>query len=250
MRTVGEVAQLAGVTVRLLHHYDEVGVLSPVARSDAGYRLYGYEDLERLQEILVWRQLGFSLGEIKALLDDPSHDRRAALQRQRELVQSELGRLGAVGRALDAAIEALDGGTQVKETTMFEGFDQSQYEEEVRDRWGHTEAYAQSARRAAQHSEADWETIRREGERNVRSFVALLEAGEPADGAAARALAEEHREHISRWFYECSPAMHLGLAELYVTDPRFTESYEHQAAGLAQYVHDAIVAASQASIAT
>jgi DNA-binding transcriptional MerR regulator len=92
MKTVGEVAALARVTVRMPHHYDEIGVLSPSARSDAGYRLYSFEDLERLQEILVWRQLGFPLAEIKALIDDPSHDRASALRRQRELVESELGR--------------------------------------------------------------------------------------------------------------------------------------------------------------
>jgi DNA-binding transcriptional MerR regulator len=86
MRTVGEVAKLAGVTVRTLHHYDEIGLLSPGVRSDAAYRLYSYEDLIRLQEILVWRQLGFSLAETQALLDDPGYDRANALRRQRELV--------------------------------------------------------------------------------------------------------------------------------------------------------------------
>ena len=86
MKTVGEVAELAGVTVRTLHHYDELGLLSPSERSGAGYRLYSHDDLERLQEILIWRQLGFSLVEIVSLLDDPGHDRLAALERQRELV--------------------------------------------------------------------------------------------------------------------------------------------------------------------
>ena len=78
MRTVSEVSELANVTVRTLHHYDEIGLLSPAARSDAGYRLYSRADLERLQEILVWRQLGFSLTEIRRLLDDPGHDRLGA----------------------------------------------------------------------------------------------------------------------------------------------------------------------------
>ncbi len=242
MRTVGEVAELAGVTVRLLHHYDAIGVLSPSGRSDAGYRLYSYADLERLQEILVWRQLGFPLAEIKALLDDRTYGRAQALQRQRSLVESELGRLGAVARALDEALAALADGTNVKETSMFEGFDNSQYEDEVRARWGDTEAYAQSAQRAASYGDAEWGLIHSQAEELNRSFVALHAAGEPADGAAARELAERHRRHISRWFYDCSPAFHRGLAEMYVADPRFEENYERRAAGLARYVHDAIVA--------
>ncbi len=92
MRTVSEVSELARVTVRTLHHYDEIGLLSPSDRSAAGYRLYSYEDLMRLQEILVWRALGFSLVEIQGLLDDPEHDQLSALRRQRELVERDLER--------------------------------------------------------------------------------------------------------------------------------------------------------------
>jgi DNA-binding transcriptional MerR regulator len=246
MRTVGEVSELAGVSVRTLHHYDEIGVLSPDARSDAGYRLYSHEDLERLQEILVWRALGFSLAEIKALLDDPSYDRGEALLRQRELVGGELERLGAMARALDAALAAhLDGG-QVEDRTMFEGFDNSQYEDEARERWGGTEAYRESARRTAAYGPDEWAEIKSEGDEITEAFVALLVAGSPADGAAARAVAERHRRHISRWFYECPPAVHVGLAEMYMADQRFTETYERRSAGLARYVHDAIVASATA----
>jgi DNA-binding transcriptional MerR regulator len=242
MKTVGEVAALAGVTVRTLHHYDELGLLSPSGRSEAGYRLYSYDDLTRLREVLTWRTLGFSLTEIAALLDDPGHDRLAALQRQRELIERELDRLGALAGAVDAAIAAHRNGTELEVTTMFDGFDPSEYEDEARERWGHTDAYRESARRAAQYGESEWQQIRREAEEIVREMVALMRAGEPADGAAARTLAERHRQHISRWFYPCSTRMHRGLAEMYVADPRFTETYEREAEGLAAYVHDAIVA--------
>ncbi len=141
MRTVGELSRVAGVTVRTLHHYDEIGLLSPSGRSEAGYRLYDYEDLTRLQEILVWRQLGFSLQEIRPLLDDPAHDRAAALRQQRELVELELERLGATARALDAALDAEEKGTEMEVGDMFKDFDRSEYEEEARERWGHTDAY-------------------------------------------------------------------------------------------------------------
>jgi DNA-binding transcriptional MerR regulator len=246
MKTVGQVAALAGVTVRTLHHYDELGLLSPTGRSEAGYRLYSYDDLARLREILIWRTLGFPLTEIAALLDDPGHDRLAALERQRELIEREIERLGALAAAVDDAIAAHVDGTRLEETTMFDGFDPSEYEEEARERWGHTDAYRESARRAAQYGEADWREIRAEAEAITRELVALMHADQPADGQAARALTERHRRHISRWFYPCSPAMHRALGEMYVDDERFTQTYEREAAGLAAYFRDAIVAGADA----
>jgi DNA-binding transcriptional MerR regulator len=248
MKTVGEVAELAGVTVRTLHHYDELGLLSPSGRSDAGYRLYSYDDLARLREILIWRTLGFALTEIASLLDDPGHDRLAALERQRELIAREVDRLGALAVAVDAAIVAQRNGAELEVETMFEGFDPSEYEEEARERWGQTDAYKESARRGASYGEAEWAEIRAEAEAIVRELIVLMRGREPADGQGPRALAERHRQHISRWFYPCSPQMHRGLAEMYVADERFTQTYERQAEGLAAYFHDAIVAeADQAS---
>ena len=246
MKSVGEVAGLAGVTVRALHHYDERGLLSPSGRSESGYRQYSYDDLARLREILIWRQLGFSLSEIGSLLDDPGHDRLVALERQRELIEREIGRLGGLAAAVDAAIAAHQNGAEMEVATMFEGFDPSEYEDEARERWGHTDAYQESARRTREYGEAEWGEIRREAEAIVRELVALMQAGEPADGPAARALAERHRQHISRWFYPCSPQMHRGLAEMYIADERFARTYEREAEGLAAYVHDAILANADA----
>lgn len=246
MKTVGEVSQATGVTVRTLHHYDEIGLLSPRERSEAGYRLYSYHDLERLQEVLVWRQLGFSLQEIKALLDEPDYDRGSALDRQRELVQHDLERLSATARALDEAIEAHRSGIRQRVEKMFESFDNSQLEDETRRRWGNTEAYRQSRKRAARYGAAEWAEIRAEAEERLRALAELMRAGEPASGERARTAAERHRQHIDRWFYECSPQMHRGLANLFVTDGRFKRNYEQVAEGLAQYVHDAIVANSEA----
>jgi len=242
MKTVGEVAELAHVSVRTLHHYNELGLLAPSERSESGYRLYSYDDVARLQEILIWRQLGFSLTEIKSLLDDPEYDRIHALERQRELVEREIDRLGAVAAAVDAALMAHRNGKLIEEARMFEGFDPTEYEDEVRSRWGDTEAYKESARRAQAYSEEAWLQIRRESSEIVRDLGAAMRAGSPADGPAARALAERHREHISRWFYPCSPQMHRGLAEMYIADERFTRTYEREAEGLAAYFHGAIVA--------
>jgi MerR family transcriptional regulator, thiopeptide resistance regulator len=165
MRTVGEVSKLSGVSVRALHHYDEIGLLSPSERSDAGYRLYSHADLQRLQETLGWRALGFGLGEIAPLLDEPGRDRGAALRRQPELVEAELGRLGALVRALDRALAAHELATEQEEQSMFAGFDHAQYEDEARERWGDTDAYRESARRAAGYGAEEWAVIRATYER-------------------------------------------------------------------------------------
>ncbi len=242
MRTIGEVAELAGVSVRTLRHYDEIGLLVPSARTQAGYRLYERTDLERLQEILVWRQLGFALAEIQTMLATPDHDRVAAIRRQRALAERERERLGALIRALDAALAAQQNGTELEEAKMFDGFDHAEFEAEARERWGHTEAYAESARRTAAYGEQQWDAIREQNEQIVRDFAELLGGGEPADGPEARAAAERHRQHITTWFYECSPAMHRGLGEMYAADERFARNYDQVAPGLAAYVRDAITA--------
>jgi DNA-binding transcriptional MerR regulator len=121
MWTVREVAELAGVTVRALHHYDEIGLLKPSGRSESGSRLYSHGDLVRLQEIVAWRQLGFSLREVQELIDRPDHDRAAALRRQRALAQEQLARVMALADALDIAIAAHDNQQPLKQETMFEG---------------------------------------------------------------------------------------------------------------------------------
>ncbi len=241
MRTVGQVSELTGVTVRTLHHYDEIGLLSPGGRSEAGYRLYAREDLERLREVLVWRALGFSLAEIAELLDDAAHDRIGALRRQRDLVRRDLERLGSIARAIDLALHAHQNGTVLEEVSMFEDFDPSEYEDEARERWGHTDAYRESARRSKGYGEREWNEIRAESERIVADFAALLRAGEPATGEAAREVAERHRRQISRWFYPCSYEMHCGLAEMYIADPRFAANYDRTQDGLAGFVHDAVL---------
>ncbi|MDQ6815888.1 MAG: MerR family transcriptional regulator [Actinomycetota bacterium] len=243
MRTVGEVSELAGVSVRALHHYDEVGLLSPSGRSDAGYRLYSHADLSRLQEILVWRQLGLSLAEIRAVLDEAC-DRVHVLRRQRELVGREVERLSGVAMALDAAIATEESGVRPEEETMFEGLDHSEFEDEARERWGDTAAYRESARRTAAYGAHDWDAIQAEAQEIVAEFADLMRAGERASGEPAVALAERHRRHIARWFYPCLPDQHRALGEMYVADQRFARKYDSVADGLAAFVRDAIAASA------
>ena len=242
MKTVGEVSALVGVTVRTLHHYDERGLLSPSGRTDSGYRLYSERDLERLQEILGWRALGFSLDEIGELLDEVGHNRVSALRTQRELVDAELARLAGLARALDRAIATIEHGDKQQEEKMFTGFDPSQYEDEARERWGRTDAYKESTRRVASYREEQWGEIKAQAHEIEQLFAELKRSGKPADGEPARAAAEQARLHIDRWFYPCSREMHRALGEMYVTDPRFAANYEKVEPGLTAYVRDAIVA--------
>jgi DNA-binding transcriptional MerR regulator len=242
---VGEVAALAGVTVRTLHHYDRIGLLSPSGRSAAGYRQYAPIDLDRLHQVLLYRELGFPLEDIATLLDDPSADPEAHLRRQHVLLRERLERTSAMVAAVEKEMEARSMGIALSPEERFEVFgehDPAQYEAEVEERWGETDAYAQSKRKTAAYSKDDWLRINTEGEDVESRFGAALKAGVPADSEQAMDVAEEHRQQISRNFYDCSPEMHAGLGRMYVEDERFTAHYEQIAPGLAQYVSTAVQA--------
>jgi MerR family transcriptional regulator, thiopeptide resistance regulator len=243
--SVGELAQLAGVTVRTLHHYDEIGLLTPMDRTRAGYRRYTPADAERLHRILVYRQLGFDLARIAEILDDPDTDAMQHLRRQHELLRSEQRRLDGVIRSVEALMNAKKTGIDLTPDEMrevFGSFDPGQHADEAEERWGGTEAYRESQRRAASYDKAKWLEIRDEADAIHRELAAALADGQPADGPAAMDLAERHRQHIGRWFYDCTVEIHAGLAEMYVADPRFAQTYETIAPGLSRYLRDAIQA--------
>ncbi len=236
--TVSEVARLTGVSVRTLHHYDEIGLLRPSGRSQAGYRLYHPGDLERLQQVLFFRELEFPLEQIARILGDPDFDVGAALRTQRQLLAEQAVKMTALVGAVDAALARLEKGTIMKQqevTELFQGFDPAKYDEEARQRWGQTEAYRESRRRTAGYTKRDWEAIKREADEIYQRLAALLDGGVAPTGAAAMDAAEAHRQHVERWFYPCAKAMHRGLGELYVNDARFTGNIDRWRAGLAAY---------------
>ena len=224
--TVGAVARLAGVTVRTLHHYDEIGLLTPGARTDAGYRRYGEPDLDRLQRILFYRELGFGLDQIRDVMAEGRGSPLGHLRRQHGLLVERIGRLERMVLAVEREMEARSMGI-------------SHTPEE---RWGGTEPYKESQRRTARYTKADWERIKAQGKAAIDQVLAAMSGGKPADSPEAMAGAEAHRMQIIDAFYECSYEMHVGLAEMYIADPRFTATYEKTAPGLAQYLHDAIKA--------
>ncbi|NYF57129.1 MerR family transcriptional regulator [Micromonospora purpureochromogenes] len=241
--TVGQVAKAARVTVRTLHHYDEIGLLSPSGRTAAGYRRYDDADLERLQHIRFYRELGFPLEEIAAILDDPTADPAAHLRRQHELLSGRIGKLQEMVTAIELAMEARRMNINLTPEERFEvfgDFDPDAHAEEAEQRWGGTDAYQESNRRVARYSKEDWLRNKAENEDWGRRFVEVMASGAAADSPEAMALAEEHRQLIGRWFYDCSYEIHTGLADMYMADPRFTAHYEAIAPGMAAYLHEAI----------
>lgn len=236
--TVGALARLAKVSVRTLHHCEEIGLLPPSGRSETGYRQYTRGDLERLQQVLAFRELGFPLKEILRIMLDPSFDRAEALRRQRTLLAEKAERTKAMAGAVDAALETLERGTAMDPDDMFEvfgDFDPAEYEEEARGRWGHTAAYAESARRTARYTKADWLRIKQESEAISQAFVEALDAGlDPAE-PAVQTVVERHWRHLETYFYTPTPEMYAGLGDLYISDPRFTKNIDEAREGLAAY---------------
>jgi DNA-binding transcriptional MerR regulator len=243
--TVGDVARLSGVSVRTLHHYDEIGLLVPGGRSPAGYRLYSAADLQRLQQIMLYRELEFGLEEIAEMLADAGADTDEHLRRQHQLLRGRRDRVIALLGAIEREMEARKMGISLTPEEQFEIFGTDNMDEvtaEAEQRWGDTDAWRESRRRAAAYSRQDWIAIKAEADANIAGFAEAIRAGEPADGSAAMDLAEEHRQHLTRWFYDCDYGMHRGLAELYVSDPRYMAAYDEIEPGFSQYVHDAILA--------
>lgn len=254
--TVGELAAMAGVSVRTLHHYDRIGLLAPSARSASGYRLYGEGDLERLRQVLFYRELDFGLDDIAAMLADSGVTVDDHLRRQHRLFRDRIARDHALLGAIEKEIEARAMGVSLSPEEQFElfgengpkSFGDGEWAREAEKRWGETEAWAESKRRTCAYTKEDWVRIKHEADANVAEFAAAMSAGVPAESPRAMAAAEAHRQHICRWFYDCGYDIHRCLGQMYVDDERFTANYEQVAVGLAQYVRDAVVANADAHV--
>jgi len=245
--TVGEVSTLLGVSVRALHHWDESGLVHPSQRSAAGYRLYSEADIMRIQQVLVYRQTGMSLADIKAVLDEPGADALTHLRRQRELVQGQISHLQHKLSSIDMVIDIHQLGARISVAEMAEiwGTDWDPvYVEEARARWGDTPEWAESYQRKARMSRADWE---RAHEETVALESALAEAmrnGVEPGSPEANALARWHRKDFNRWF-EVSTSKQVIIARSYVVDERYARYYDKRAPGLAAWLKDVIDACAR-----
>ncbi len=238
MYTVGELARLTGVTVRALHHYDAIGLVRPSQRSAAGYRLYGDADVLRLQQVLLFRELGLPLDAIAGAIAEA--DPLELLRHHRAALLEKRGRLDAIVASVDRAIAHHEGKTTMTPTELFDGFDP--HADEAREKWGDTDAYRESARRTKRYTKADWATIRAEADAIYRGIAEQRASGAAPGDPAVQELVEQHRLHIDRWFYPCSKEMQRGLGEMYVADPRFTANLDGaHGEGFASFLRDSIL---------
>jgi MerR family transcriptional regulator, thiopeptide resistance regulator len=248
---IGELASLARVTVRTLHHYDEIGLLRPSGRTVAGHRRYSRTDAERLRQILVYRELDFGLEAISSMLADPGPGVEAHLRTQHRLLRARLDSDRALLKALEKELEARTMGMALTPEEQFEVFGTDkvggEWAAEAQQRWGDTDAWRESQRRAAMYTKDDWAEMKAQSNATLRAYADAFSSGIPAASEHAMALAEDNRRFISRWFYECSHLMQRNLAEMYIADERFRATYDGVTPGLAQYVHDAIIANADAN---
>jgi len=246
--TVGQAAALVGVSVKTLHHWDEVGLVRPSSRTAAGYRVYSGEDIARVHRVLVYRELGFELAAIGRLLDDPDLDAREHLHRQRSQLLERIGRLERMVGAVDRMLEASRRGillTPREQVEIFGDTWRPEWAEEAKRRWGDTAQWRQYAERAATMSPLDWKAHAADVDALHAELAGAARAGIDPGSERARELAERHREQMSTYF-DCTHSMHACLARRYTEEAEFAEYYEAMAPGLSRWLRGAVFANARA----
>ncbi len=242
---VKEVAELGGVSIRTLHHYDKIGLLKPDAISPAGYRLYTERNLEHLQQILFFKELDFSLQVIKAMINSPSFDRKHALSSHKDLLIKKKLRLEKIISSIDNTIETLEGGKTMNKKEMFTAFDMTdieqhkeKYAQEVKEKYGKSEAYKESEEKTSKYSKEDWAVIMQEGSDIYKRAAALMNK-KPSDPKVQETVGDL-RKYITKHFYNCTPEIFRGLGDMYVQDERFTKNIDQYKEGLAKFLREAM----------
>jgi len=239
--TVKKLARLAGVSVRTLHHYDQIGLLKPSGRSAAGYRLYAEKDLLHLQQILFYRELGFSLADIQTLLSRPSFDPLRALQEHRLALQRQAERVERLIQTVDKTIQYLtEEKVELNDEELYEGFTQEQverYQREVYERYDPA-LVDESFRRVRKMSKEQWQAVKQQGDDITRRMAGLM--GCPAGDPQVQATIAQHRAWLEN-FYPVSREIYEGLANGYVENDEFRATYERYTAGLAEFMRNAML---------
>ena len=235
----GEFAKLAGVSVRTLHYYDEIGLLKPAFVDEQnGYRFYDEISLLRMQEILFYRELDFELKSIAEILSSPDYDKQKALAEQRKLLILKKERLERIIAALDSA---------EKGTITMSAFDNSdyetarnRYEAEAKRRWGETDAYKEHAEKTANYSKEKWQNVNDGLMTVLAKFAACMKAVHTAESDEAQALVKALQDYITENYYTCTNEILAGLGQMYVADERFKNNIDKHAPGTAEFVSESI----------
>ena len=236
---IKEFAHFTGVSVRTLHYYDEIGLLKPaVVDEQTGYRFYDEQSLERMQEILFYRELDFSLKSICAILASPNYDKEQALKEQKRLLILKKERLERIIEALEQH-EKGENLMKAFDNTEFETM-RTQYEEEAKEKWGNTEAYAQYADKAKGYSKENYNAVLAGMEDIFAQFARYMEDGLKPDVPKVQQQVKMLQDYITEHFYHCTNQILAGLGKMYVADERFRNNIDKHAAGTADYVSEAI----------
>lgn len=243
--TVQKLGKLAGVSTRTLRYYDEINLLKPARMNSSGYRIYGQAEVNKLQQILFYRELGVSLEEIKRILHSPSFDRMNALKEHREKLLEKRRQLDQLLVNVEKTIALSEGGTSMKDTEKFEGFKESLIEEneqkygnEIREKYG-KETVEQSNAKVRNMTEEQYEEVTALEEKLKTVLALAVESGDPA-GELAQKAAHMHKEWLCYYWDQYSKEAHAGVAQMYVDDERFTAYYDEKTPGTALFLRDAI----------
>lgn len=235
---VSEVAKLTGVTVRTLHYYDEIGLLKPSKVTEAGYRLYSNADLEILQQILFFRELDFSLSDIREIMLNPTYSRETALQNHRELLLQKR-------KHIDGLISLVDKTLKGDNDMSFKQFDtteiknaRKEYAAEAKQRWGKSDAYTEYEEKVSAYDDPQWKLLNGEGSYILREFGENRHL-DPAS-KEAQSLVKKWQEFITANFYNCTKAILSCLGEMYIGDDRFTQNIDRYGQGTALFMATAI----------
>ena len=247
--TVGAAASRLGITVRTLHHWDAIGLVSPSGRSDGGYRLYTDADLGRIGRVLVYRDVGLSLDEIGILLDAPAAHVDETLRGQRAELRQRIADLEELGESLDRIIDARKSGVLLpahEQVSIFGRHWQPSWGPEAHERWGDSAQWAQHAERSAGRTAEDWQKIADCVETLNEDLALACRSGVEPGSGEANLLAERHRASIGVYF-DCTHSMQVCLGRMYVADPGFTAFYEQVETGLTVWLRAVIDANARAN---
>ena len=236
---IKEFAGLTGVSVRTLHYYDEIGLLKPsFVDEQNGYRFYDENSLERMQEILFYRELDFSLKSIAELLASPNYNKQKALAKQKRLLTLKKERLERLLAALEQA-EKGEITMSVFDNSEYETARQ-QYEDEAKQRFGETDAYKESRTKTGGYSKDKWNDVLGGMNGVFSEFAECRNCGERADSDTAQRLVKKLQDYITKNFYHCTDDILAGLGQMYICDERFRNNIDKNGDGTAEFVSEAI----------
>ncbi|MFD1436514.1 MerR family transcriptional regulator [Kroppenstedtia eburnea] len=243
--TVQKLARLAGVSTRTLRYYDEIDILKPARINSSGYRIYGRAEVDMLQQILFYRELGLSLDRIKKIVTDPSFNRDEALQEHREQLLDKRRRLDTLIANVEKTIASTEGRMTMADQEKFEGFKQrmideneKKYGKEIREKYGEDQVN-KSNEKLKNMTQAEYEEVTRLEKQVMTTLAEAFKIGDPA-GELAQKAADLHKQWLTCYWSEYSKEAHAGLARMYVDDERFKAYYDQQQPGMAEFLRDAI----------